>query len=177
MKKIIVAGLLGGAITASFLGAGAANATHDEYVGKTPEQLVQISIERSIALPGLQGPALHGHTRRSSQATISRSEGHHQQCRRRSAVGHRSGHRGARPEAAEAEWAAPTVTPTRPRPVGRTAPDADGSLMEFRNTQMLLARDTARANVQGQRGRGGRGSRRDQGGAHSLEVTPQRVLS
>jgi len=36
MKKVIVAGLLGGAITASFLGAGAANASHDEYVGVKP---------------------------------------------------------------------------------------------------------------------------------------------
>ncbi len=32
--------------------------------------------------------------------------------------------------------------------MGTHGPDADGSLMEFRNTQMLLARDTARANVQ-----------------------------
>jgi hypothetical protein len=53
MKNIITAGLLGGAINAALLGAGTANAEHNEYVGMTPEQLVQISIERSVALPGL----------------------------------------------------------------------------------------------------------------------------
>jgi hypothetical protein len=50
---------------------------------------------------------------------------------------------------------------TLPKPVGGTngdsytseagaphGPDADGSLMQFRNTQMLQARDTTRANAQ-----------------------------
>jgi hypothetical protein len=57
MKKIIVAGLLGGAITASFLGAGAANAAPDtryDYDGKTPAQLVQLALTRSASLPAGQ---------------------------------------------------------------------------------------------------------------------------
>lgn len=147
MKKIIVAGLLGGAITASFLGAGAANATHDEYVGKTPEQLVQISIERSIALPGLQGQALA----RAHQAFVA---GDYKTVN--TIIGDVvDGPQWAIDPAIEA------LAQKLPKPLGGTngdsytpeaggthGPDADGSLMEFRNTQMLLARDTARANVQ-----------------------------
>jgi hypothetical protein len=147
MKKIITATLLGGAITASLLGAGVANASPDEYVGKTPEQLVQISIERSIALPGLQGQALA----RAHQAFVAGED----ETVKKIIGDVVDGPQWAIDPAIEA------LAQKLPKPVGGTngdsytpeaggthGPDADGSLMQYRNNQMLKARDTARANVQ-----------------------------
>jgi hypothetical protein len=142
----MVAGQLGGAITASFLGAGAANASPNEYVGKTPDQLVQETLQRAASLPAGQVQAAHqafvaGDDAKAQSILIDLND--------------------------SPLWAAdPTIEAAAqvlPKPIGGTngdsytstpggtnglgGPDADGSLMQFRNTQVLAARDNGRKNV------------------------------
>ncbi|WNG92588.1 hypothetical protein [Mycobacterium sp. ITM-2016-00318] len=139
MKKIITAGLLGGAITASLLGPGAANAAENEYVGVEPGRLVQISVERTASLPLGQAQALteaHRAFRAGNDAEVTRI-----------VTNIVDGPQWAIDPAIEA------AAQVLPKPVGGTngdsyTADGDGSLMQFRNTQMLQARDTARANAQ-----------------------------
>ena len=139
MKKIITAGLLGGAITASLLGAGAANAAPNEYVGVEPGRLVQISVERTASLPFGQAQALtdaHNAFRAGDDAEVTRI-----------VTNIVDGPQWAIDPAIEA------AAQVLPKPLGGTngdsyTADGDGTLMQYRNTQMLKARDTARANAQ-----------------------------
>ena len=147
MKKIIVAGLLGGAITASFLGAGAANASHDEYVGVKPGPLVTISAQRVVSLPGGQIQALSA----ANKAFLAGDD------KTANAIlgDVVDGPQWAIDPAIEA------AAQVLPKPIGGTngdsytpeaggthGPEADGTLMQLRNNQLLKARDTNRKNVQ-----------------------------
>jgi hypothetical protein len=147
MKKIITASLLGGAITASFLGAGAANAAHDEYVGKTPGTLVQESAQREVQL--VVGTAQAQKPLR--QAFVAGDD---------QTVSVILGNIVDGPQWA-ADPAIEAAAQVLPKPLGGTngdaytseaggthGKDADGKLMQFRNTTMLKARDTTRKNVQ-----------------------------
>jgi hypothetical protein len=149
MKKIITAGLLGGAITASLLGAGAANAVPNEYVGKTPDQLVQIALQRAASLPAGDVQALQaahkafvaGDDKKAQSILIDIND---------------SGVWAADPAIEALAQVLPkpiggtngdSYTPTPGGTDGKGGPDADGSLMQFRNNQVLAARDNGRKHV------------------------------
>jgi hypothetical protein len=55
MKKVIVGSVLAAGVAAAMFGAGSANAdTRYDYDGKTPDQLVQLSLIRAASLPAGQ---------------------------------------------------------------------------------------------------------------------------
>lgn len=146
MKKIITAGLLGGAVTAALLGAGAANATPGEYDGVEPGRLVQISIKRTVSLPLGQAQNVHetGQAfRNGDDVTVQRN-----------VIDLVDGPQWALDPAIEA------AAQVLPKPAGGTNGDSytvngDGQLMQFRNTHMLAARDAARANATASVGKAG----------------------
>ena len=161
MKKFITATLLGGAITASFLGAGAANAEPNEYVNKTPDQLVQIALQRAASLPVGNAQALQA----AHQAFL---KGDDKTAQAILVDINDSGVWAADP-------AIEALARVLPKPVGGTNGDsytpnpggtpvgtvlsngkkvtvpgrneADGSLMQYRNNQVLAARDNGRKHV------------------------------
>jgi hypothetical protein len=151
MMKIIAASLLGGAITASILGAGAANAAPNEYADKTPQQLVQISLERSASLPAGQLKALVAADKEFRKGTVAGDT-----AAKAILVDVVDGPQWAADPALEAlsrvlprnlgggtNGDSYTNTPGGTGGLGRN--EADGSIQEFRNSTLLEARNKARA--------------------------------
>lgn len=134
MKKIAIATLLGGAIVTAGMALApmASAATPDEYKGKTPGELVQMSVDRSVQTGVGTAQALPVLTK----AFVNREDG---------TVKYIVGQINDAPQWA-ADPAIEAAAQVLPKPLGGTNGDpftanGDGNLMQFRNTTMLKVRD------------------------------------